>query len=325
MQDDLAPPSTISERRRLQNRNAQRRFRQRREKQSNLGDTSGRRISIPFDLHPGETPSYLTVANSYDNSFPATDFSIENFLATPAITPSTEGTSESEISTLINQSISSSSASSSSSIPPSSASTPGLEYSQENDQSYFMSSEPALSPLSSLPITPITTISQTYHDAPPSSSYEYLGVLHIAAQKGHSRIIQMLLSQQKLDCNAPDSEGRTPLMHGVIAGHAGVVQALLAVGARCDAVDYMQRSALHLAVLYRREHILRLLLTEIRSGIGDGHSPVGLVAAGFGFLLDAYDAEGNTPMHLAVAGGFEAGVAMLLQSGADLAVQARRS
>jgi ankyrin repeat protein len=41
-------------------------------------------------------------------------------------------------------------------------------------------------------------------------------------------------------------------------------------------------------------------------------------------LLGAYDVEGNTPLHLAVAEGFEAGVVMLLRSGSDLEAQARR-
>ncbi|KAK7749829.1 hypothetical protein SLS53_000410 [Cytospora paraplurivora] len=109
------------------------------------------------------------------------------------------------------------------------------------------------------------------------------------------------------------SEGRTPLMHAVAAGHPAVVQALLAAGARCDPVDRARRSVLHLAVLHRREEVLRLLLAGAR-GCG----------CGGGALLDAYDADGNTPLHLAVAEGFEAGVVMLLRSGTDLEVQARR-
>ncbi|ROW10588.1 hypothetical protein VMCG_01992 [Cytospora schulzeri] len=167
-----------------------------------------------------------------------------------------------------------------------------------------------------------------------------------ADSAGHDRIIHMLLRQQPgMDPDAPDSDGRTPLMHAVVAGHPAVVRALLAAGARCDAVDHMQRSVLHLAVLYRREQVLRLLLVEFGTGAGAGDGaddgghragpggqgggggPVvlhGLVEAGFGFLLDAYDADGNTPLHLAVAEGFEVGVAMLLRSGTDLEVRARR-
>ncbi|ROW15476.1 hypothetical protein VPNG_02257 [Cytospora leucostoma] len=166
----------------------------------------------------------------------------------------------------------------------------------------------------------------TSHEPPPPPpstsssssslpSYRYLGVLHIAAQKGHDRIIHTLLNHHphssSLDCDAPDSEGRTPLMHAVVAGHPAVVQALLAAGARCDPVDRARRSVLHLAVLYGREEVLRLLLVAVRGG-------------GCGSLLDAYDADGDTPLHLAVAEGFEAGVVMLLRSGTDLEVQARR-
>ncbi|KAK1997958.1 ankyrin, partial [Colletotrichum falcatum] len=86
--------------------------------------------------------------------------------------------------------------------------------------------------------------------------------LHIAAQKGHDRIVHMLLSHHGMDCNATDSEGRTPLMHAVVAGHVTVVRTLLDAGACCNGVDHMQRSVLHLAVMHRREHVLRLLLAE---------------------------------------------------------------
>jgi ankyrin repeat protein len=116
-------------------------------------------------------------------------------------------------------------------------------------------------------------------------------------------------------------------MHAVVAGHEAVVRALLAAGARCDSVDHLQRSVLHLAVLYRREPVLRMLLWEVCGEIelmedeeGDGrrYGTRGME------LLGAYDVEGNTPLHLAVAEGFEAGVVMLLRSGSNLEAQARR-
>ncbi|PYH83211.1 ankyrin, partial [Aspergillus uvarum CBS 121591] len=174
-----------------------------------------------------------------------------------------------------------------------------------------------------------------------SPTHQKTGLLHIAAQKGHERIVRMLLHhhQPRLDANAPDSEGRTPLMHAVVAGHAAVVRALLAAGARCDPVDHRRRSVLHLAALYRRELVLRVLLGEICGiGIGvkpeeeedyddddadnDGGGGEGDVrrvrGPGMESLLGACDAEGNTPLHLAVADGFEAGVIMLLEA------QARR-
>lgn len=113
-------------------------------------------------------------------------------------------------------------------------------------------------------------------------------------------------------------------MHAVVAGHAAVVRTLLTAGSRCDAVDHKRRSVLHLAVLYRREQVLRLLLVEMGGGAADAHGPPHPAEFGLRFLLDAYDADGNTPLHLAVAEGFEVGVAMLLRSGTDLEVQARR-
>lgn len=182
--------------------------------------------------------------------------------------------------------------------------------------------------MSSYPTDPLHDDDHHYDNN--NSDQKYIGVLHIAAQKGHDRIVRILLrhNQPRLDCNAPDSEGRTPLMHAVVAGHEAVVRALLAAGARCDPVDHLQRSVLHLAVLYRREPVLRMLLWEVCGEIelmvedkeGDGRR----VETRGMELLGAYDVEGNTPLHLAVVEGFEAGVVMLLRSGSDLEAQARR-
>ncbi|KAK3303621.1 uncharacterized protein B0T15DRAFT_540790 [Chaetomium strumarium] len=46
-------------------------------------------------------------------------------------------------------------------------------------------------------------------------------------------------------------------MYAVIGGHEAVVRVLLGYGARVGDVDRDRRSALHLAVLHRRESVLR--------------------------------------------------------------------
>ncbi|KAF4840104.1 Histone-lysine N-methyltransferase EHMT1 [Colletotrichum siamense] len=294
-------------------------------------------IPLPFELQhdPSETtPSYFDVIKSQENSF-SYDLNIEHLLqnstnTSTAARTTTQGLGTSEI---ISPSYQYSSASPSSRSPShGSTSTPrqspfeqfspssSLTPSATNDNHHSIvphGTRGYLSPSSTTPTIPPTP-------QKPASTYEYLGVLHIAAQKGHDRIIQMLLSHHGMDCNAPDSEGRTPLMHAVVAGHAPVVRALLTAGARCDAVDNKQRSVLHLAVLHRREPVLRLLLAEIEQGVVDGVHPIGPGEARLACLLDAYDADGNTPLHLAVTEGFEAGVVMLVRSGSDLEVEARR-
>lgn len=140
---------------------------------------------------------------------------------------------------------------------------------------------------------------------------EWLSALHIAAQKGHDRIVRVLI-QRNMDCNEKDSEGRTPLMYAVIENHEPVVTALICHGARSNVVDNLQRSVLHLAVLYRRENVLRDLLEacpERRQELD----------------IDAYDASGKTPLHLAVEEGFELGVVILLRNGANINIKARKS
>ncbi|RYP24617.1 hypothetical protein DL765_000443 [Monosporascus sp. GIB2] len=136
----------------------------------------------------------------------------------------------------------------------------------------------------------------------------WLSALHMAARQGHGGIVRVLL-HQNMDCNERDSDGQTPLMHAAADGHEEVVSLLLAYGARLGDVDSLGRSALHWAVLARREAVLRLLLKH---------------AANDPFLIDGYDEAGLAPLHTAINLGFEPGVAILLKSGANLHSRARK-
>lgn len=139
----------------------------------------------------------------------------------------------------------------------------------------------------------------------------WLGALHIAAQSGHERMVDILIEQGE-DFNEKDSDGRTPLMHAVIGGHEGVAQLLLARGAHIAPVDRDARSVLHWAALYRRESMLRMFL-ESRGDCAVDRPDV-----------DAYDDSGWTPLHMAIRRDFEAGVRMLLQAGARLDSKAQK-
>lgn len=138
----------------------------------------------------------------------------------------------------------------------------------------------------------------------------WLSTLHIAAQKGHNRIVRVLM-QHQVNCNVKDSDGRTPLMHAVIEDHQAVVISLLAYGARVGERDCVCRSALHWAVWHRRESILRILLKHHSERERD-------------LDIDTYDENGCTSLHIAVERGFETGVLMLMQSGANLHSKARK-
>ncbi|KAI4160253.1 MAG: hypothetical protein L6R39_000248 [Caloplaca ligustica] len=168
----------------------------------------------------------------------------------------------------------------------------------------------------------ITSASQELYDlylTPPSdnstSSSEkgasgWLSPLHIAAQKGHARIVDILL-QHNVDYNEQDSDGLTPIVHAVIGGYEDVVRSLLLHGARISNIEGQQRpSVLHWAVLHRRETLLRVLLN---------HSLKETTS------IDSYDEFGRTPLHIAIDRNFETGVLMLLQFGADPKYKARKS
>ncbi|ESZ89706.1 ankyrin repeat protein [Sclerotinia borealis F-4128] len=153
--------------------------------------------------------------------------------------------------------------------------------------------------------SPSSNTKSKRHDA-------WLSTLHIAAQNGHDRIVRRLIQCNNVDCNEKDSEGRTPLMVAMIEGHEDVVNSLLSCGANFTEVDGERRSALHLAVLHLREHVLRTLLEYY------------LDQSGRRLDIDAYDDSGMTPLHVAVDRGFEPGVDMLLQNSANLNFKARK-
>lgn len=137
----------------------------------------------------------------------------------------------------------------------------------------------------------------------------WLSPLHIAAQKGHDRIARVLL-QHNIDCNEKDSDGLTPLIHAIAGGYEDVVCLLLSHGACIGSLDSQRRSALHWAVIHRRETMLKVLLNH---------------CSGEQALIDGYDNDGRTPLHTAVDMGFETGVQILLQFGANVHSKARKS
>jgi ankyrin repeat protein len=122
----------------------------------------------------------------------------------------------------------------------------------------------------------------------------------------------LLQSSKALDVNGGDSDWRTPLMHAAAGGHEGVVELLLAHGARVDVTDRESRSALHWAVLHGRERVLRLML--------EGAAETGVLDE----VINSYDSAGWTPLHSAVHKGFEPGLLLLLEFGANQAFMARK-
>ncbi|RYC64866.1 hypothetical protein CHU98_g1345 [Xylaria longipes] len=136
----------------------------------------------------------------------------------------------------------------------------------------------------------------------------WVAPLHMAAGKGQDKIIRTLL-QHNADCNLRDGDGLTPLLHAVIGNYPETVTLLLSHGARIELVDRQNRSALHWATAQKQEAVLRILLEHC------GERPP---------TMDKYDDNGMTPLHIAVDGDFEAGVQLLLQFGASVHCQVRQ-
>lgn len=137
----------------------------------------------------------------------------------------------------------------------------------------------------------------------------WLGSIHMAAQKGHDKILRLLIEKNP-DCNEKDSDGTTPLMLAAVEGHEDVTDTLLRHGAHVAEVDRQRRSALHWAVLYRREAVLRILLQHC---VGDNET-----------TINGYDSSGRTPLHTAIDMAFVTGVEILLARGADVSCKARK-
>ncbi|KAL7964037.1 ankyrin repeat-containing domain protein [Trichoderma sp. SZMC 28014] len=133
--------------------------------------------------------------------------------------------------------------------------------------------------------------------------------LHIAAQKGYDGIVRLLL-EHGADCNEKDSDGLTPLAHAIRGDNEAVVHLLLSHGARLDHTEGPGCSVFHCAVIHRREALLRLFASFCGADLA---------------LLDAFDLEGMTPLQLAVATNFEAGVRILLHHGASVHHRARKA
>ncbi|TVY44276.1 Ankyrin repeat domain-containing protein [Lachnellula occidentalis] len=305
----LQSPSDTLERRRLQNRIAQRKFRQKR--QHNLVDVIGRSepasqegiisdtpISIASNVFPSaeactsqSDPPHVDNSNAgLEVNFGDWDLdAMDSIFPSNNISFSTTDDSPFHLN-LTSQDISQSSPA----TVPTSLNPP---------ISSAIAPRPHLHTL--IPPQPAELV-----NIPPAPTQDngWLSAIHIAARKGNDLILNMLI-QQNADLNEKDNEGRTPLVYAVIEGHRSIVTSLLAHGARIDEVDCDDRSALHWAVLHQREEILKMLLERKQEQ---------------GLDVDAYDFSGWTPMHMAVYAEFEEGVKMLLECGANITFKARK-
>lgn len=126
---------------------------------------------------------------------------------------------------------------------------------------------------------------------------EQITALHVAAAKGHTSILGILLARgAKVD--AQEKTGLTPLMNSAEQGHVVPSILLLDKGADPNIQDYAGNSPLLLAVANNHQDVARILIEK-------------------GSDVNLADGEFTTPLMLAAQFGYTDMVALLLEGGAN--------
>ena len=183
----------------------------------------------------------------------------------------------------------------------------------------------------------------------------FLPALHLAAQKGHSQIVELLL-EAGTDVNIaerddhsynPNDEdygydylcnGMTALHWAASEGHSTVVELLLEASADKHAADDSGSTALHFAATRGHSEVVKLLLeagahkdvvvddyqvTALQLAAIGGHSNVVKLLLEAGAHKDAANSCGSTALHMAAGAVAGAGfghpevVKLLLEAGSD--------
>ena len=97
---------------------------------------------------------------------------------------------------------------------------------------------------------------------PLASMTQKQAAIHLAASKGQSAIVTILL-RSGAEIDSRDSKGRTPLFHAAKNGHLDTVQALLAAGADPSIEDSEGTGVLLAAVEQGEEEIVEILMAGL--------------------------------------------------------------
>ncbi|KAL4883464.1 ankyrin repeat-containing domain protein [Aspergillus karnatakaensis] len=304
------PPTDPIERRRWQSRIAQRRFRQKKKlEQKNKGDSGHtgqptRTGSQAQTKPPADTPLESTIPATFSLAWNADIFD-DAALNLGVLDDILNSSNPSD--TLLNETLfssrfeSSGSSTSTSDVPMGNSSLPPQK------------SIPHTGP--EAPSNSADPVSGVASQNPPNTDTEnnkgWLNSIHIAAQKGHERVLRVLLERGNLDINSIDSDNRTALFHAAVGGHNNVIRLLLSHGANIAHLDNDYRSVLHWTTHYQRLEVLQTLLEQWPENE-------------LGSYINAHDGHGWTPLHLAVERGFEEGLLLLVQYGGDISMRARK-
>ena len=159
--------------------------------------------------------------------------------------------------------------------------------------------------------------------------HNHMTPLFIAAQNGHTRIVQLLIKHVELDKVCKD--GATPLFIAAQNGHTGIVELLLGKGADVNKQRFSGTTPLYIAAQNGHTGIVELLLgkgANFDKAKNDGVTPL-YIAAEKGHIeivnlliskgadVDIANNNGVTPLNIAVQNGHTGIVELLLGKGAN--------
>jgi ankyrin repeat protein/serine/threonine protein kinase len=124
--------------------------------------------------------------------------------------------------------------------------------------------------------------------------------LLIACALGRAEVVQVLLGARGVNVECAGDQGVVPLHVAAHEGWGGVVELLVAKGAKVNAKDFKQRTPLLLASFRGHANVVQLLL------------------GARGVLINAADGNGSTSLHVAAECGRSEVVGLLLSKGANV-------
>ncbi len=160
----------------------------------------------------------------------------------------------------------------------------------------------------------------------------------MAATKGHTATVRLLLSKNKENLESKNINGDTALIRAVVNEHKDIVELLLQEGADINTINESRDSALGLAAYLGKIEILETLfalradILEIEHKNNLGNTPLALASyngqsQALEFLIkkggdiETVNEKGNTPLITAVENNHVDAVKVLLEHNANISTK----